>query len=159
MPPAIVTVSATIAAPAATVYAILADYHTHHPQILPSAHFTSVKVEEGGMGAGTVFSATMNVMGNKSAFRMRVDEPEPGRVLRETDLATGLITTFTVEPKGPAQAEVTIRTTWQPKPGLAGQLEQFMTSFFMRRIYREELKQLDAYAEKVHVTPALVQRR
>ena len=42
-----------IAAPAKRVYRILADYQQHHPRILPNA-FSGFRVEEGGIGAGTV---------------------------------------------------------------------------------------------------------
>ena len=49
-----VAVSARINAPATKVYPILADYHNHHPNILPRAYFTELTVEEGGTGEGTV---------------------------------------------------------------------------------------------------------
>ena len=142
-----VTVTGEVQAPAEKVYAILADYRQHHPHILPGAYFTSLTVEAGGVGAGTIFRAEMNVFGSKRAFRMRVAEPEPGRVLSETDLDTGLLTTFTVTPVDADRCTVTIATQWQPPAGFSGWLEGLTMPGFMRRIYHAELRQLDEYAQ------------
>ena len=38
----------------------------------------ALTVNEGGVGAGTVFTAEAEVMGSKSVVKMRVDEPQPG---------------------------------------------------------------------------------
>lgn len=146
-----VSESAPIHAPAPTIYALLADYSTHHPRILPKPYFTSLKIDEGGQGAGTVFTAQMNVMGNRSTFRMRVSEPEPGHILAETDLDTGLVTTFTITPKGD-HSEVTIKTIYERKAGFSGWLEGWITPMFMRKIYREELHLIDQYAQKMNET-------
>ncbi len=142
-----VAVSKTINAPAATIYAILADYRTHHPHILPKAYFTGLEVEEGGFGEGTVFRSGLKIMGREQRFRMRVTEPEPGRVLAETDVATGLVTKFIVEDQGERQADVTFETTIQPQPGLQGWLERLFVPGFLRRVYRVELQQLDDYVQ------------
>ena len=139
----------TINADAAQVYAILADYRNHHPHILPASYFTGLEVLEGGQGAGTLFRATLRVMGKETSFRMRVTEPEPGRVLAESDLDTDLVTTFTVVPQPNGQSGVTIATRWQGKPGLAGLLERLTTPALLRRIYQEELRQLEEYAQTV----------
>ena len=143
------TVSDTINAPADKVYAILTDYHQHHPRILPTAYFTGLDVEEGGQGTGTIFKAGMKVMGQTQHFRMRVEEIEPGRVMTETDLDTGLVTTFTIEPRGASQAEVTFATRFQASPGLKGLIERLTTPMFLRRVYQVELRQLDQYAQTV----------
>ncbi len=143
-----VSVSATINAPATKVYPILADYRNHHPHILPKAYFTGLEVEEGGTGEGTVFRAGLKMMGQTQSFRMRVTEPEPGRVLAETDLDTDLVTKFIVEPRGKNQSEVTFDTTFQPRPGLKGWLERFLVPGYLRRVYRVELQQLDDYAQQ-----------
>lgn len=143
-----IAASAMISAPATEVYAILADYRNHHPHILPKAYFSGLEVEEGGTGEGTVFRAALKMMGQKQSFRMRVTEPEPGRVVAETDLDTGLVTKFIVEPRGDDQSEVTIATTFKSRPGLTGWVERLAAPAFLRRVYRVELAQLDEYARQ-----------
>ena len=133
-------------AAAAKVYSILADYRNHHPHILPRNYFTGLKVLEGGRGAGTRFQATMRVLGKETDFRMLVTEPQPGRMLAETDMDNDLITTFTVRPKGENRTEVEIATRWTRKRGLAGQMERLFVPSLLRRIYRQELRQLEEYA-------------
>lgn len=61
------------------VYAILADYREHHPRILPAAYFTSLTVEEGGIGAGTIFRAEMNVFGNRRTAAAQSASIPPNR--------------------------------------------------------------------------------
>ena len=82
----------------AVVYAVLADYLRHHARIMPSSLFSRLQVEEGGVGASTVFHITLRVMGRTQTLHMRVAEPEPGRVLTETNLDTGVVTVFEVAP-------------------------------------------------------------
>jgi hypothetical protein len=143
-----VEVTGEVHAPAEAVYAILADYREHHPRILPAAYFSSLTVEEGGIGAGTIFCAEMNVFGSKSTLRMHVDAPEPGHVLTETTLDGALVTTFTVTPgKDTQRCTVTIATTQQAPDGFSGWLQGLTLPWVMRRIYREELAQLDRYAQ------------
>jgi hypothetical protein len=80
------------------VYGVLADYRSHHPRIMPPTLFTDLEVECGGTGAGTIFRITVRTPGRGKQLHMRVDEPAPGRVLTETDLDSGAVTTFTVTP-------------------------------------------------------------
>lgn len=129
------------------VYEILADYRTHHPHILPPAFFRAMEVEAGGHGAGTVLRVEMSVFGNDRSFYLKVSEPEPGRVLAETDCDTGMTTSFVVDPVGnDQQARVTIATEWDALPGIRGVLDRLVTPLVMRRIYREQLRLLDDYA-------------
>lgn len=155
MPTIEVTASGPVGAPAQDVYNILAEYGHHHPQILPDA-FKELVVEEGGHGEGTVFSIAMQAFGAQRTGRMRVTEPEPGRVLAESDIGgdSGLVTTFTVDPDGDQRSNVTITTSWQAGPGLKGLADRMFTTRFLRRLYREELRKLDAYARKLHGTGA-----
>lgn len=138
-----VEVSETINARPEQVYAILSDYHAGHRSILPKPYFTSMHVEQGGQGAGTVIRVSMNVYGAKRDYLITVSEPVPGRVLSETDPSAGVTTTFTVEPAGSGnQSHVTIATDSRPAPGIRGVLERLMNPYIMRRIYKEELKLL-----------------
>ncbi len=144
--------SAIITAPPTVIYAVLADYRNHHPHILPTQYFRNFVVEEGGQGTGTIFRTAVHVFGSKSSNHMIVSEPQPGRVLREEDLETGLATTFTVTPVANGQqSNVEIKTVWQRKVGLVGQFDAWTTGLVMRMIYRKELAQLAAYMQRVQL--------
>ncbi len=133
-----VSVSRVIDAPADVVYGILADYRVGHPAVLPKPYFKELVVEEGGRGEGTVARVDMEVMGAKRTMRLRVTEPEPGRVLREEDTAAGVVTVFTVEPLADGRSRVTFDTDMRASDGIGGWLERRTTPFFMRRIYHGE---------------------
>ena len=146
-----VTASALVEAPAETVYAILADYRDGHPHILPRKYFTGLKVERGGYGAGTVIRFGMRAFGKTREARAAVTEPEPGRVLVETALDEGgPVTTFVVEPVG-GRARVTFKTELTSASGVAGAVERFVASRFLRRVYALELAQLDDFARRLSV--------
>ena len=132
-----------IAAPADVVYGILADYVHHHPRILPPA-ISGLVVEEGGVGEGTIIRFSTSVAGRTQAFRQRVEEPEPGRVIREIDIDGETATTFTVTPRG-GTSHVRIETT-MPARGIRGMIERFVAPMMLRPVYRDELERLDAYA-------------
>lgn len=145
-----VEATATIDAPPERVYAVLADYRNHHPNIVPKPYFTGLRVEEGGVGAGTIVVADMDVYGTKRSFRLAVTEPQPGRVLAESDAAAGMVTTFTVEPlEGGRRSRVTIASDARPSPGLGGLIERLVNPAITRRIYRAELQQLNAYVAQL----------
>lgn len=143
-----VVVSSRVNAPAGDVYALIANYHAGHPAILPERYFKALKVVKGGTGAGTVIDVDMEVFGVKAHYHLTVSEPEPGRVLKEEDPEIGASTTFTVEPINGTQSDVTIATTMRTAPGIKGWIEKLMNPPIMRKIYREELAQLDAVAGK-----------
>src|SRR5829696_2570481 len=145
-----VDASATIAAPARRVYAILADYREAHPRILPRRYFRALDVEQGGVGAGTVFRLTMRVLGRSETTRAAVTEPEPGRILVESVAGGGPVTTFIVTPAGAQgqESQVTISTELPTRAGpVLGVLERWLTRTMLRRIYAEELALLAEYAE------------
>ena len=88
----------------------------------------------------------MKGMGPERPMEAIVDEPEPGRVLTETYPATGGVTTFTVDAAPGGTSDVTFRTTWQPR-GVTGLLERLAAPAFLRRVYKDELDQLQILAE------------
>ena len=148
MPYIIASETATIDAPAARVYAVFADYRTHHPNVLPKEHFPELVVEEGGYGAGTVFRATLSAFGAKNHYHMHVTEPEPGHKLVETDHTADVVTTFTITPTAdPNRSTVTIETRFPQKPGLAGLFDRFGTPPIARMIYRKELRNVQQYVQ------------
>ena len=134
-----------IAAPPEVAYGIIADYEHGHPAILPGKWFGPLTVVEGGVGAGTRIRFSMRGLGPERPMEAIVAEPEPGRVLTETYPATGGVTSFIVDP-APGGCAVTFRTTWRPQ-GVAGLIERLAAPRFLRRVYGDELDQLQILAE------------
>ena len=144
-----VSASRHIQAAARKVYDLIADYRHGHPRILPKPYFRSLNVEQGGYGAGTIINFQMQLMGRTQSFRSTITEPEPGRILVETDMNTGAITTFTVDPLSDGQeALVTITTTTMVPDGLAGKIQGWLTTQLLRPVYEKELDQLAAVASE-----------
>jgi Polyketide cyclase / dehydrase and lipid transport len=128
------------------VYGYLADMREHHPRFLPPA-FSDFQVESGGVGAGTVTRFKVNAGGRSREYRMQIAEPEPGRVLTESDTNSSLVTTFTVDPEG-SRSRVRISTTWDGAGGIGGFFERMFAPRVMRGIYADELERLDGYARE-----------
>jgi hypothetical protein len=135
-----------VGAPAERVYAILADYRQHHPRILPD-NFSELTVEQGGVGEGTVFRYKMKVAGQTREARTQVTEPQPGRVLTESDAQRGIVTSFIVTPEG-TTSRVRIETYWE-KGGVGGLVDRLMAPRLLRPIYADELARLDRYAREM----------
>jgi uncharacterized protein YndB with AHSA1/START domain len=133
----------TIDAPAVQVYGYLADMH-QHSRFLPPA-FSDFKVEEGGVGAGTVTSFAVTAGGRTRNYRMRITEPEPGRTLVESDANSSLVNTFNVEPQGD-KSLVRISTSWDGAAGIGGFFERTFAPRALQRMYLDELERLNAYA-------------
>src|SRR5882724_9375992 len=150
MKPYRATASSIIEAPAELVYQTLADYHHGHFSILPKPYFLSLEVEQGGFGAGTIINFQTRVLGETQSFRAAITEPEPGRVLVETNLGeVGGVTTFIVEPLSESnRTEVTITTeSATRRGGVLGSVERRLTKMILQRIYKAELKQLAQVCE------------
>ena len=147
--PSIARVSATarISAAPDRVYQIIADYRNGHPHILPKA-FRNLVVEAGGVGAGTVITFEVPGFGMTRRLRAAITEPQPGRVLVESNMdPEPSVTTFTVEPaEGGHASDVTIETRLGAKPGILGSIDRAMSSGFLKALYREELGLLTAQA-------------
>lgn len=140
--------SALIQAQPQDLYAIIADYHEAHPQILPKPPFVSLVVEKGGIGEGTEILVQMRLLGQLQSFRSVISEPDPGRILVETN-DTGYITTFTVEPQANGQhAQVTIATEISGRTGVLGTMERWFVKRLMRPVYIKELELLSKVAAK-----------
>jgi hypothetical protein len=140
----------TVEAPADTVYRYIADMREHHPRILPPA-FSDFRVESGGVGAGTILRYKLTAGGRTREYRTKIAEPEPGRVLTESDTGSSAVTTFTVSPQGAASL-VRIASTWDGASGIGGVFERIFAPRVLRAIYADELKRLDAYAREHQAT-------
>ena len=136
----------TVEAPASAVYGYIADMREHHPHFLPPA-FADFHVESGGVGEGTITRFTVTAGGRTRQYRMKVAEPEPGRILTESDTGSSMVTTTTVTPRG-SMSLVQICTTWDGAGGIGGFFERLFAPRVMRGIYADELQRLDAYARE-----------
>lgn len=125
---------------AARVYVTVADYRKHHPKILPPS-FRNLRVEVGGVGAGTVVTFETRGLLGWRPWRMVVDESEPGRVLTERVPDTGQLTTFTVEPDGTG-CTATIESRWPTR----NPVEWLLMPILARWVFADELARLDRYA-------------
>ncbi len=145
--------SMVIEARAEELYAVVADYHAGPPAILPRPYFQELTVETGGVGAGTVVRGSVKVMGRAFPLHHIVNEPEPGRVLQESDLdKPGEFTRFTFEPvNGGTQTRVTIATEFVPSSGLMGVMERLTKPGMARKMYRQELRNLADYVSRQRV--------
>jgi uncharacterized protein YndB with AHSA1/START domain len=144
----VVSAERVVDAPAEAVYRYVADMREHHPHFLPPA-FSDFQVESGGTGAGTITRFKVTAGGRTRDYRMKVDEPEPGRVLTESDTASSMVTTTTVTPRDGASL-VQISTSWNGAGGIGGFFERRFAPKAMRAIYTDELERLNAYARDQH---------
>ena len=80
-------------------------------------------------------------------MRLTVAEPEPGRVLTESDSNSSLVTTFTVTPDGSA-CNVRISTSWNGAGGIGGFFERTFAPKALAKIYADELDRLNTYARQ-----------
>jgi hypothetical protein len=133
-------------APADIVYHCIADYAQHHNPngFLPPA-FSDFVVDQGGVGAGTVIRFNVTMAGQTRPHLARVSEPEPGRVLVETEDADQLQTTFTVEPAG-EQTRVRFDTVYH-RSGPMGFLEALLVPRMLRPLYVDEMARLERLAQ------------
>lgn len=143
MKPQIAKATKMIGAPAASIYEIIADYRTKHPRILPKPYFLSLEVEEGGFGAGTIVNFKMRLLGQTQSFRSLITEPEPGRVLLEEDLSSGVSTRFDVIALEDRRSQVTISTELKNR----GLVEGYIAKLLLQKIYRQELELLSSLAK------------
>lgn len=138
-----------VGASAELTYRLIAD-DEHHQRFLP-AGFSNFKVLEGGTGAGTLHCFTVKAGARTREYTMRVDEPEPGRMITETDQGSSLVTRFTVTPSANT-CRVLIATSWEGAGGIGGFFERLFAPRVMRRMYADELARLDRYAREQAAT-------
>ncbi|MDP9144006.1 MAG: SRPBCC family protein [Actinomycetota bacterium] len=137
--------SATLAVEPARVYAVISDYKVHHPAILPK-EFSRLKVLKGGVGAGTYFEFDATIAGKTQTSRMHVTEPEPGRVLVETEETGNVETRFVVEPlDGGTRTRLTFDSEYTVPAGFLAPLFRWLSRRLMSGIYRREMQNIESY--------------
>ena len=83
--------------------------------------------------------------GRKRPYRVRVTEPEPGRVLRETDQLSDTVTDFIVTPQSDG-SRVHITIAWAGAGGIAGFFERLFGPRIVTKMLTDEIARLDRYA-------------
>jgi uncharacterized protein YndB with AHSA1/START domain len=131
----------TIAARPESVYHYLEDYQKR-PNILTD-HFQDYGLDKGRYGAGTVFHYRFRAGRMEREYHMQVEEAHKGRELRERDLRSSLVTTWTVMPSSQGRESwVTITTTWQGSGGIGGFFERAFAPKELQHIYTAMLDRL-----------------
>lgn len=140
----------TIDAVPAQVFKLLADYRTSHRDILPPTTYLDYEVEQGGVGAGTVYSYKMKtpMRPEPRAYQMKVSMPASGNVLQENDQNSSLVTTWTLVPQdGGSKTQVRLSTEWESHAsGFGGFMERTMAPRATKRIYDTILGRLENVA-------------
>lgn len=91
-----------------------------------------------------MISVTVTLQGGARQMRMAVSEPEPGRVMVETDEAKKTVTRFTVDPSE-GGSTVTIDTRLPRSGGLRGLIESLFAPRMLRAPYAKELDRVAEY--------------
>jgi uncharacterized protein YndB with AHSA1/START domain len=135
------TAERTVPASREEVYEFLSDYREKRPQILTD-NFSDYAVEEGGHGAGTVVRYRLRA-GRERPFRMRVEEPDPGNTMRESDTGSSFVTTWRLSPAGGDRStRVRVTVEWEGAGGIPGIFERLFAPAGIRRVYGEVLDNL-----------------
>ena len=132
----------SISAPPARVLEFLRDYN-RRPEIL-TEQYRGYRVEEGGTGAGTVFSYTQHSPGRSRDFRLHVEESDDGLV--ERDLESSFVSTWTVLPTATGSS-VMLEGAWESAGGIGGFFEKLFAPMSLRRTYGQVLDKLAAQIE------------
>lgn len=126
-----------IAAPPEQVYALIADYRDGRPKVLPEG-YVDWRVEEGGQGAGTVVTYTLNAARRSRPYRLLATEPQPGRYLHEADTTSSFTQGWKVEPAG-TDSRVQISCSWEGAGGIRGFFERLFAPKGVARLYEQIL--------------------
>src|SRR3954465_5722188 len=113
-----VEVERTVDAPMERGWALLRDYRVARPRLL-SEHFSDYGVHERGQGAGTVIAYRLRVGRHGAEHEVAVQEPVPGRMLRERARDSGSVSTWTLTPGGEGARAVVLLAAALRDPQIA----------------------------------------
>jgi len=129
--------SLLVGAPPEKVYKVLVE-PAHHKRILPDA-FVKYEAESDEIVSFSVKSGKV-----VRDFRVRVEQTEPNKIMREIELSTNIVTEFRLEPHEQGTV-VTIATDYATAKSISGFIESLVVPAFLRILYKEELIKLGRY--------------
>ena len=138
-----VEVERTVDAPMERVWALLRDYRVARPRLL-TEHFSDYAVQERGEGAGTVIEYQLRVGRHQRHYVIAVQEPVPGRMLRERDRTSALVSTWTLTPGGEGERTVVRLAVALRDPQTRGWLARVRARRALRRLCGQLLEHVDA---------------
>jgi len=139
-----VEVERTVDAPMEAVWAVLQDYRAARPCML-TEHFTDYVVRRRGEGAGTVVEYRLRFGRRERRYELTVEEPTPGRQLRERDRDSWLVTTWTLTPGGDGELTVVRLVAHLRDPDVSGWLARLWARRALRRVHGQLLERLDTH--------------
>ena len=134
----------SLGAPPDRVREFLRDYRESRPRILTS-EYRNYRVEEGGVGEGTLIAYTFVSPGRSRDFRLRVEEADEG--LFERDLESSFVSNWTIDPTATGSS-VTLEASWEGAGGVGGFFERLFAPMSLRRTYGHVLDNLAAALER-----------
>jgi hypothetical protein len=140
-----------VAAPQAGLFKLVADYDGR-PSYLPP-NYEDWRVEQGGLGGGTVVTYRLLTGRRERFYRMLVEEETVGSVLVERDTKSSLTVTWTLTEDDPSRTRVRIVTRWRGAGGVGGLFERRFAPPGLRRIQDDLLARLDRHATEVLPPP------
>jgi uncharacterized protein YndB with AHSA1/START domain len=138
-----VEVERTVDAPMQRVWVVLRDYRAARPRML-TEHFADYAVQQQD-GERTVIDYRLRVGRHQRRYVAAVEEPMAGRQLRERDLHSALVITWTLTPGGDGERTVVRRAAELRDPDINGRLARGRARRALRRLYGQLLEHPDAY--------------
>jgi uncharacterized protein YndB with AHSA1/START domain len=138
-----VLVERTVDAPMQRVWVVLRDYRAARPRML-TEHFADYAVQQ-QEGERTVIDYRLRVGRHQRRVVATVEEPMAGRQLRERDVHSALVITWTLTPGGDGERTVVRLAAELRDPDINGRLARGRARRALRQVYRHLLEHLDAY--------------
>jgi uncharacterized protein YndB with AHSA1/START domain len=138
-----VEVERTVDAPMERVWALLRDYRVARPRWL-TERFSDYAVQERPEGAGTVIEYQLRVGRHQRRHVIAVQEPVPGRMLRERDRTSAFVSTWTLTPGGEGERTVVRLAVALRDPQTSGWLARVRARRAVRRLCGQLLEHVDA---------------
>jgi uncharacterized protein YndB with AHSA1/START domain len=135
-----IEVERTVDAPMELVWRLLRDYGAPRAR-MASELFAAYELHEAG--TGTVIGYRLRVGRHERTFVLRVEEPSPGRQLRERDRHGGLLVTWTLTPGGDGERTVVRVAAELRDPDLERALARWRARRALRRLHVHLLERLD----------------